>query len=76
MKPEFVKMLADLGDTRFDRLAETLETTRPEVSVRLNPRKAGRQTSAASQAEAFSLANQGAMEGAEERGVGKEWRSR
>ena len=51
MKPEFVKMLADLGDTRFDRLAETLETTRPEVSVRLNPRKAGRQTPMAATAD-------------------------
>ena len=51
MRPEFVKMLAATGDDRFERLAETLETTSPEVSVRLNPAKGGEDTSVAAMGE-------------------------
>lgn len=51
MKPEFVKMLASMEDSRFDRLADTLENTSPEVSVRLNPSKGGDQTSIAASAQ-------------------------
>lgn len=51
MKPEFVKMLAETGDARFGNLAETLETTPAEVSVRLNPRKKGEETPMAATAE-------------------------
>ena len=51
MKPEFEKMLASMGDPRFSTLAETLETTSPEVSVRLNPYKAGDQTAIAKAAD-------------------------
>lgn len=51
MNPEFVKMLAELGDSRFDGLAGTLETTAPEVSVRLNPLKAGNQTAVAASSD-------------------------
>lgn len=51
MKPEFVKMLADMGDDRFDRLAETMEDTPPEISVRLNQAKGGEDTSVAAMAE-------------------------
>lgn len=47
MKAEFVKMLADIGDPRFQLLADTLENTPPEVSVRLNPLKDGEGTSVA-----------------------------
>lgn len=47
MKAEFVKMLADIGDPRFLHLADTLENTPAEVSVRLNPLKDGEETSVA-----------------------------
>lgn len=47
MKPEFVKMLADMGDDRFAHLAETLQNSSPEVSVRLNRAKCGEETSVA-----------------------------
>jgi 16S rRNA C967 or C1407 C5-methylase (RsmB/RsmF family)/NOL1/NOP2/fmu family ribosome biogenesis protein len=40
MKPEFIEMLRRIGDPRLTGLAETMETTAPEVSIRLNPRKA------------------------------------
>lgn len=51
MNPEFVKMLSGIGDSRFDSLAETLENTAPEVSVRLNPAKEGRLTDVAASAD-------------------------
>lgn len=51
MKPEFIKMLAALGDDRFDQLAEALIETQPEVSVRLNPAKGGKETAIAASAE-------------------------
>lgn len=51
MKPEFVKMLASLGDARFDGLAEALKETSPEISVRLNPLKGGTETAIAASAE-------------------------
>jgi 16S rRNA C967 or C1407 C5-methylase (RsmB/RsmF family)/NOL1/NOP2/fmu family ribosome biogenesis protein len=39
MKAEFTEMINAIGDARLSRLAETLEHTAPEVSIRLNPRK-------------------------------------
>lgn len=51
MKPEFVKMLADIGDPRLNDLADTLENTAPEVAVRLNPDKDGWHTEVAKSAE-------------------------
>lgn len=51
MKPEFVKMLASLGDARFDGLVEALKETSPEISVRLNPQKRGNETAIAASAE-------------------------
>ncbi len=41
MKPEFVNMIAEMADPRLDNLAETLENTPPEVSIRLNILKGG-----------------------------------
>jgi 16S rRNA C967 or C1407 C5-methylase (RsmB/RsmF family)/NOL1/NOP2/fmu family ribosome biogenesis protein len=39
MKAEFTEMINAIGDARLSQLAETLEHTAPEVSIRLNPRK-------------------------------------
>lgn len=41
INPEFEKMLASTGDSRLSELADVLENTKPEVSVRLNPAKGG-----------------------------------
>ncbi|MDE6282767.1 MAG: hypothetical protein K2L97_02125 [Muribaculaceae bacterium] len=50
IKPQFIEMLAAMGDRRFDNLADTLADTTPEVSVRLNPAKEGEKTAIAAEA--------------------------
>lgn len=39
MNPKFIEMLKAMADPRVDSLADTLENTKPEVSIRLNPTK-------------------------------------
>ena len=50
---EFAEMLRAMVDARFDNLAETLRTTPPEVSIRLNPYKDGKMTEMASATESM-----------------------
>jgi 16S rRNA C967 or C1407 C5-methylase (RsmB/RsmF family) len=62
MKAEFTDMINTIGDERLSQLADTLEHTAPEVSIRLNPRKsAPLQASEDSPSRQTALPTQGTL---------------